>query len=207
MPIPQPFGDDTVNLAFDTLRRVGLEGMENKRADALSGGQRQRVGIARALIVNPELIVADEPVSALDVSIQAQVLNLLADLKDEFRLSLIMISHNMAVIQHACERVAVMYLGQLVEMADADEIVIAPCHPYTEALVSAVPIPDPRAKRSRIILKGDVPSPVDPPAGCRFHPRCKHAKALCTTEPPQLREIRPRHLAACHFSEQIYGAA
>ena len=160
--------------------------------------------------LNPRLTVertVGEPLSALDVSIQAQVLNLLADLRDEFRLSLIMISHNMAVIQHACDRVAVMYLGQLVEMADADEIAIAPCHPYTEALVSAVPIPDPHAKRGRIILKGDVPSPVDPPAGCRFHPRCPHAKSLCAAEPPQLREIRPGHFAACHFSEQIYGAA
>ena len=192
----------------ELLRKVGLLPDHMQRyPHELSGGQRQRVGIARALIVNPELIVADEPVSALDVSIQAQVLNLLTDLRDEFRLSLIMISHNMAVIQHACDRVAVMYLGQLVEMADADEIAIAPCHPYTEALVSAVPVPDPHAKRSRIILKGDVPSPVDPPAGCRFHPRCPHAKALCATEPPQLREIRPGHFAACHFSEQIYGAA
>jgi oligopeptide/dipeptide ABC transporter ATP-binding protein len=192
----------------ELLRKVGLLPDHMRRyPHELSGGQRQRVGIARALIVNPELIVADEPVSALDVSIQAQVLNLLEDLRDEFRLSLIMISHNMSVIQHACDRVAVMYLGQLVEVAGADEIVIAPCHPYTEALVSAVPIPDPHAHRSRIILKGDVPSPIDPPAGCRFHTRCPHARAQCAVEQPQLREVRTGHWAACHFSEQIYGAA
>ena len=192
----------------ELLGKVGLLPDHMRRfPHELSGGQRQRVSIARALIVNPELIVADEPVSALDVSIQAQVLNLLADLKAEFRLSLIMISHNMAVIQHACDRVAVMYLGQLVEIASADEIVIAPRHPYTEALVSAVPVPDPHAERSRIILQGDVPSPIDPPAGCRFHPRCKHAKALCSAEPPALREIHAGHWAACHFSEQIYGTA
>ncbi len=189
-------GQELGERVAELLRKVGLLPDHMRRyPHELSGGQRQRVGIARALIVNPELIVADEPVSALDVSIQAQVLNLLTELQDEFRLSMIMISHNMAVIQHACDRVAVMYLGQLVEMADADEIVIAPCHPYTEALVSAVPIPDPHAKRSRIILKGDVPSPVDPPAGCRFHPRCPHAKALCAAEPPQLREIRECHRA------------
>jgi oligopeptide/dipeptide ABC transporter ATP-binding protein len=192
----------------ELLRKVGLLPDHMRRyPHELSGGQRQRVGIARALIVNPELIVADEPVSALDVSIQAQVLNLLEDLKDEFRLSLIMISHNMSVIQHACDRVAVMYLGQLVEVAGADEIVIAPCHPYTEALVSAVPVPDPHAHRSRIILKGDVPSPIDPPAGCRFHTRCPHARAQCAVEQPQLREVRPSHWAACHFAEQIYGSA
>lgn len=194
----------------EMLKKVGLTPDYMRRyPHELSGGQRQRVGIARALIMNPELIVADEPVSALDVSIQAQVLNLLDELKDEFRLSLIMVSHNMAVIQHACDRVAVMYLGQLVEIAAADEIVIAPLHPYTEALVSAVPVPDPRAsrRRSRIILKGDVPNPVDPPSGCRFHTRCPHAQARCAMERPALREVRPGHLAACHFTEQIYGTA
>ncbi len=194
----------------EMLKKVGLAPHYMRRyPHELSGGQRQRVGIARALIMNPELIVADEPVSALDVSIQAQVLNLLDDLKDEFRLSLIMVSHNMAVIQHACDRVAVMYLGQLIEIAAADEIVIAPRHPYTEALVSAVPIPDPGARRSRsrTVLEGDVPSPVDPPPGCRFHTRCPHAQARCAMERPELREVRAGHLTACHFSEKIYGAA
>jgi oligopeptide transport system ATP-binding protein len=187
------------------LRKVGL-GTDHMRRypHELSGGQRQRVGIARALIMNPEMLVADEPVSSLDVSIQAQVLNLLAGLRQEMQLSMIMISHNMAVIQHACDRIAVMYLGQIVETAAADEIVIAPCHPYTEALVSAVPVPDPAAQRRRIVLKGDVPSPIDPPSGCRFHTRCAHARPQCAIEAPALREVRPAHFAACHFAEEIY---
>lgn len=197
---------EIVDRVADLLKKVGVSPDHMRRyPHELSGGQRQRVGIARALIVNPELIVADEPVSALDVSVQAQVLNLLSDLKEEFHLSLIMISHNMSVIQHACDRVAVMYLGQIVELAGADEVVMAPCHPYTEALVSAVPIPDPRAKKERILLKGDVPSPIDPPAGCRFHTRCPHAKPRCTAEQPELREVRPGHFAACHFSEELYA--
>ena len=192
------------------LGKVGLPPEYMRRyPHELSGGQRQRVGIARALITGPQLVVADEPVSALDVSIQAQVLNLLDELKEEFQLSMIMISHNMAVIQHACDRVAVMYLGRIVEIAPADEIVMAPRHPYTEALVSAVPDPDPgtRQVRRRIILRSDVPSPVHPPPGCRFHTRCTHAEARCMTEVPELRKIRPQHLVACHFSEKIYGIA
>ncbi len=194
------------NRVADLLKKVGMSPDHMRRyPHELSGGQRQRIGIARALIVNPELIVADEPVSALDVSVQAQVLNLLGDLKEEFRLSLIMISHNMSVIQHASDRVAVMYLGQIVELAAADEVVMAPCHPYTVALVSAVPVPDPRAKKERILLKGDVPSPIDPPAGCRFHTRCPHAKPRCATEQPELREVRSAHFAACHFSEELYA--
>jgi oligopeptide transport system ATP-binding protein len=186
-----------VGLGADYLRRYPHE---------LSGGQRQRVGIARALIISPELLVADEPVSALDVSIQAQVLNLIGELRQEMQLSMIMISHNVAVIQHACDRIAVMYLGQIVELGVADETVIAPCHPYTEALVSAVPVPDPQATRRRIVLKGDVPSPIDPPAGCRFHPRCLHARPQCAAAVPALQEVRPGHWAACHLSKEIYGA-
>jgi peptide/nickel transport system ATP-binding protein len=187
---------DKVGLSSDYLRRYPHE---------LSGGQRQRVGIARALIVNPELLVADEPVSALDVSIQAQVLNLLDELKAEFQLSVIMISHNMAVIQHACDRVAVMYLGQIVEVCAADEVVMSPRHPYTEALVSAVPVPDPSARTARMVLKGDVPSPLDPPPGCRFHTRCPYARARCQEEQPVLRSVADGHLAACHFSEALYS--
>ncbi len=184
-----------VGLSADYMRRFPHE---------LSGGQRQRVGIARAVIVNPELLVADEPVSALDVSIQAQVLNLLDDLKEEFQLSLVMISHNMAVIQHACDRVAVMYLGEIVEICAADEVVMAPRHPYTEALVSAVPDLEPSARGKRIVLKGDVPSPLDPPAGCRFHTRCPHAKTRCREEAPAMRSVSENHLAACHYSEELY---
>ena len=189
------------------LRKVGLGADHMRRyPHELSGGQRQRVGIARALISTPELVVADEPVSALDVSIQAQVLNLLAELRQEMQLSMIMISHNMAVIQHSCDRIAVMYLGQLVEIASADEIVMAPAHPYTAALVSAVPVPDPTARRQRIILQGDVPSPIDPPAGCRFHTRCPHAGIQCAVETPGLREVRSNHWVSCHRSEEIYGS-
>ena len=192
----------------EMLRKVGLGPDHMPRyPHELSGGQRQRVGIARALISNPEMVVADEPVSALDVSIQAQVLNLIADLRREMQLSMLMISHNMAVIQHACDRIAVMYLGQIVELGAADEIVVAPAHPYTEALVSAVPVPDPSAQRRRIVLKGDVPSPIDPPSGCRFHTRCPHATPQCAAEVPLLQEVRPGHWAACHRSRQIYGAA
>jgi oligopeptide/dipeptide ABC transporter ATP-binding protein len=197
---PAEIGDRVAQM----LAKVGLTTDHMRRyPHELSGGQRQRVGIARALVVNPELVVADEPVSALDVSIQAQVLNLLDELKAEFHLSLVMISHNMAAIQHACDRVAVMYLGQIVELAPADDLVVAPRHPYTMALVSAVPVPDPKVKRRRILLKGDVPSPVAPPDGCRFHPRCPHAEKRCSTETPALREIEPARFAACHFAGQI----
>jgi oligopeptide/dipeptide ABC transporter ATP-binding protein len=189
------------------LQKVGLGPDHMARyPHELSGGQRQRVGIARALISNPEMVVADEPVSALDVSIQAQVLNLIADLRGEMQLSMVMISHNIAVIQHACDRIAVMYLGQIVELGAADEIVAAPAHPYTEALVSAVPVPDPAAQRRRIVLRGDVPSPIDPPPGCRFHTRCPHAKPQCAAETPALQEVRPGHFAACHWSRQLYGS-
>ena len=188
------------------LRKVGLGSDHMQRyAHELSGGQRQRVGIARALISGPELVVADEPVSALDVSIQAQVLNLLAELRHEMQLSMIMISHNMAVIQHSCDRIAVMYLGQIVELGSADEVVMTPAHPYTDALVSAVPVPDPTVRRQRIILQGDVANPVDPPTGCRFHTRCPHARPQCTAETPELREVRANHWVSCHRSEDIYG--
>jgi oligopeptide/dipeptide ABC transporter ATP-binding protein len=189
------------------LSKVGLRPDHAQRyPHELSGGQRQRVGIARALIVQPELLVADEPVSALDASIQAQVLNLLEDLRDELQLSVVMISHNIAVVQHACDRIAVMYLGQIVEIAAADDVVMSPRHPYSEALISAVPSPEPGAAKNRIVLKGDVPSPVNPPSGCRFHTRCVHARADCATAVPVLREVAPGHYAACHYSESIYGA-
>ena len=164
-----------------------------------SGGQRQRIGIARALILKPKVIIADEPVSALDVSIQSQVLNLLKDLKKEFNLTLIFISHDLSVVRHLCDRIAVMYLGRVVEIADKKQLFTNPSHPYTSALLSAVPIANPKAKRTRVILKGDLPSPANPPSGCTFHPRCPVAKESCKTKIPILQDIDSGHHVSCHL--------
>ncbi|MCW5828093.1 MAG: dipeptide ABC transporter ATP-binding protein [Deltaproteobacteria bacterium] len=192
----------------ELLELVGLRADSMSRyPHEFSGGQRQRVGIARAVAVSPEFIVCDEPVSALDVSIQAQVVNLLLDLQERMGLSYLFIAHDLRIVEFISGRIAVMYLGRIVELSPADMLVRKQFHPYTSALMSAVPAAGPGVARNRIVLKGDVPSPIDPPPGCAFHPRCPHAKENCRTEAPPLREIEPGRLAACHFSEEIYGNA
>jgi len=170
---------------------------------AFSGGQRQRIGVARALALNPQFIVCDEPVSALDVSIQAQILNLLQDLQGQFHLTYLFIAHDLSVIEHISDRVAVMYVGKLVEMAETEELFLHPQHPYTEALLSAVPKPDPRYRSKRIVLEGDVADPSNPPPGCYFHPRCRYAAEVCRTQTPQLREVRADHFVSCHRTEEL----
>jgi oligopeptide transport system ATP-binding protein len=184
----------------DLLAKVGLPPEAMRRyPHEFSGGQRQRIGIARSLAVEPELIIADEPVSALDVSIQAQILNLLRDLQQQLGLTYVMIAHDLSVIRHISDRIAVMYLGKIVEIAPSDELYARPLHPYSEALLSAVPIPDPDAARKRTPLKGDVPSPIHPPAGCRFHTRCPHRFEPCDREMPEMKAAGERHFVACHL--------
>lgn len=189
---------ERTDIMIDLLRKVGMEEYHaNRFPHEFSGGQRQRIGIARALALKPDFIICDEPVSALDVSIQSQVLNLLNDLQEEFNLTYLFIAHNLSVIEHISDRVAVMYLGKIVELAPRDDLFNDPLHYYTQALMSAIPIPDPLAKRERIILEGEVPTPVNPPSGCRFHPRCPKATQLCKDEEPALEELKPNHWVAC----------
>jgi oligopeptide/dipeptide ABC transporter ATP-binding protein len=182
------------------LERCGLDpSAANKYPHEFSGGQRQRIGIARALTLNPSLIVLDEPVSALDVSVQSQIINLLEDLQQEFGLTYLFIAHDLSVVRHISDRIAVMYLGQMAELAESLELFDNPLHPYTQALLSAIPVPDPEVKRERILLRGDLPSPANPPSGCPFHTRCKDAMDVCKTKKPIWKEVKPGHHVACHL--------
>ena len=197
-------GKDLEKRVKELASKVGLNsGHLNRYPNAFSGGQRQRIGIARALATSPNLIVADEPVSALDVSIQAQILNLLQDLQEEFDLTFLFIAHDLSVVEHIADRVAVMYVGKIVELADTEELYLNPKHPYTEALLSAVPKPDPRLEENEIILTGEVANPANPPSGCYFHPRCKYAKDICKQTAPPLQELTAGHFVACHFAEEL----
>lgn len=193
-------GNEQVDIMNSMLEKVGLDPYYSHRyPHEFSGGQRQRIGIARALVLHPSFIVCDEPVSALDVSIQSQVLNLLNDLQDELDLTYLFIAHNLSVVEHISDRVAVMYLGKIVELASRDELFENPLHMYTQALISAIPIPDPTLERERILLEGEVPSPLNPPKGCRFHPRCPLAMEICSQEEPVFEEITPDHWVACFY--------
>ena len=189
---------------LELLEVVGLKREHMRRyPHQFSGGQRQRIGVARALALHPKLIICDEAVSALDVSIRGQVINLLQDLQEEFGLTYLFISHDLSVVEHISDRVAVMYLGKLVELADSETLYQVPLHPYTQALLSAAPIPDPKRKKKRVVLAGDVPSPIDPPPGCRFHTRCLFARDICRQQEPPFREVKKDHFAACLFAEEI----
>jgi len=197
-------GEEVRGQVIELMNKVGLSAEHYDRyPHEFSGGQRQRIGIARTLAVRPRLVIADEPVSALDLSIQAQIVNLLSDLQDEFDLTYLFISHDLGVIEHVCDRVAVMYLGRIVEIAPAADLYARPRHPYTEALLNAVPIPDPSRHRKKQVLSGEIPSPIDPPQGCHFHPRCPYAEDICRREYPPLNDQGGDHQAACHYSADV----
>lgn len=191
---------ERIRRAEELLEIVGLEkSFAYRYPHEFSGGQRQRIGIARVLAANPKFIICDEPVSALDVSVRSQILNLLLELKRDFDLTVLFISHDLSVVEYVCDRIVVMYLGKVMEVANRDDLYRNPLHPYTKALLSAIPIPDPKHKKDRIIIEGDTPSPIDPPKGCRFCTRCANAQEICRTEMPELREIEPNHCVACHL--------
>ncbi len=197
-------GSELRDRVRDLLVAVGLAPEHMDRyAHEFSGGQRQRIGIARALALRPQFVTADEPISALDVSIQAQVINLLKDLQEEFDLTYLVIAHDLSVVRYLCDRVAVMYLGRIVELATSEELFSAPKHPYTEALISAVPVPDPHLRMEQIILEGDVPSPLNQPTGCHFHPRCRYATGVCRNERPTYRDLGGQHFVSCHLAETL----
>ncbi len=197
-------GEEMEDRVAELMEQVGLDPYYMRRyPHEFSGGQRQRIGLARTLSLSPRLIIADEPVSALDVSVQAQVLNLMEGLQRDLGLTLLFIAHDLSVVEHISDRIAVMYVGQLVEMADTEELLQNPLHPYAEALISAVPPADPEIKMARILLEGDVPSPANPPSGCVFHPRCSYAQEICSHEIPEMREIEPEHFASCHFAGEL----
>ncbi|MCK4472195.1 MAG: ATP-binding cassette domain-containing protein [Anaerolineae bacterium] len=197
-------GREMEDRVAELMRAVGLDPAYMRRyPHEFSGGQRQRIGLARTLSLSPRLIIADEPVSALDVSIQAQVLNLLQELQERLGLTLLFIAHDLSVVEHVSDRIAVMYVGKIVEMAETEEVLGHPLHPYTEALISAVPPADPDIRLNRIVLSGEVPSPANPPAGCVFHPRCRYARDLCSQEKPELVEVEPHHYVGCHFATEL----
>ena len=197
-------GQELEDRVAEMLMRVGLSVEYARRyPHAFSGGQRQRIGIARALVVNPRLVIADEPVSALDVSVQAQILNLMQDLQEEFGLTYLFISHDLSVVQYICHRVAVMYVGKIVEVASTEELFTRPRHPYTQALLSSVPVPNPAVKSRGMVLEGEVADPANPPGGCYFHPRCPFAKEICSVQEPPLVQIAPGRYASCHFADEI----
>jgi len=194
--------DEAVASALEDVKLTPPEEFINRYPHELSGGQRQRVAIARALVLKPDFIVADEPVSMLDVSIRAEVLNVMLDLKEKYGITFLFITHDLALAKHMSDRIAVMYLGKLVELADSEELIDNPLHPYTQALIAAIPIPDPTAKKAEVKIKGEIPSPVNPPPGCRFHPRCPYVFEKCKVEEPKLKEVEPGHFVACHLYDK-----
>jgi len=194
--------DEAVASALEDVKLTPPEEFINRYPHELSGGQRQRVAIARALVLKPDFIVADEPVSMLDVSIRAEVLNVMLDLKEKYGITFLFITHDLALAKHMSDRIAVMYLGKLVELADSEKLIDNPLHPYTQALIAAIPIPDPSAQKAEVKIKGEIPSPINPPPGCRFHPRCPYAFDRCKVEEPKLKEVEPGHFVACHLYDK-----